>query len=285
MSVLPLTPWSSSASNWSVVPALMSSGMSSVAVVAAAGTSPTPTTVPSVFPYDDDDDMPPVDSPLFGFNAWYQKIHGYLSLVVCTFGIVSNVMNIVVLTRRSMISPTNYLLTALAIADLLIMVFYVPNAAYFYCLALPDMRFGHAYHWIVYLLFDTNFNITAHTSAMWLTVSLAVFRYVAVCHPTTRGSRWCSLHRARLTVAAVVVATVVFCVPNYTMLRIVPIETEEFPAARRNGYWFNENPMIASIVRRFYYWLFGVALKVRSLPNVINCIRGSGRLCVALCYR
>jgi hypothetical protein len=113
-----------------------------------------------------------IDSPLLGFNVWYQRVHGYLSLAVCAFGIISNAMNIAVLTRRSMISPTNYLLTALASADMAVMIFYLPYAAYFYCVAKPDPDYGHSRQWISYLLFNTNFNITAHTTTMWLTVSL-----------------------------------------------------------------------------------------------------------------
>ena len=65
------------------------------------------------------------ETPLMQFSAWYQQIHGYLSLAACTFGSTSNAMNIAVLTRRALISPTNLLLTALAVADLLTMVFYI----------------------------------------------------------------------------------------------------------------------------------------------------------------
>jgi len=200
--------------------------------------------------------MPPpygVDSPLLGFNTWYQQVHGYLSLAVCAFGIVSNAMNIAVLTRRSMISPTNHLLTALATADIGVMIFYVPYAAYFYCVAKPVPNYGHERGWIAYLLFNTNFNITAHTTTMWLTVSLAVFRYIAVCHPLY-GARWCNLHRARITVIAVVLATVVFCIPNYMMLYVYPYES--------GGYWFRDNEFMTTIVKSLYFWLFGVALKV-----------------------
>lgn len=203
-----------------------------------------------------------VQSPLLNFNAWYQKVHGYLSLAVCTFGIISNVMNIAVLTRRSMVSPTNYILTALASADIAVMLFYVPYAAYFYCIASPDPSYGHGYYWIVYLLFNTNFNITAHTATMWLTVSLAVFRYIAVCHPLF-APRWCNLRQARITVMSVVMATVLFCVPNYVMLHIVAFEESR-------GYWFEYQYFVTPIVKSLYLWLFGVALKVCRLPDLLH---------------
>ena len=81
-------------------------------------------------------------SALYRFGDFYQSIHGYLSLVVCAFGIVSNALNVLVLTRRSMSNATNCLLTALAVTDLLTMTAYVPYAGYFYCYAVPAPTYG-----------------------------------------------------------------------------------------------------------------------------------------------
>lgn len=93
---------------------------------------------------DDDYDMDTTTTLLNRFNLFYQDVHGYLSIVVCTFGICSNVINVVVLTRKSMITPTNCLLTAITVADLLTMTSYLPYSAYFYCYGVLDSRFGHA---------------------------------------------------------------------------------------------------------------------------------------------
>lgn len=44
-------------------------------------------------------------------NYEYRNIHGYLSLVVCVFGIIANVLNIIVLTRFvifSFVKPHNF---------------------------------------------------------------------------------------------------------------------------------------------------------------------------------
>jgi len=83
------------------------------------------------------------DTSLSRFNLWYQGIHGYLSLLVCSFGVLSNVINIIVLTRRSMATPTNFLLTAVAVTDVLKMTSYWPFAVYFYCYAVMDKSYNH----------------------------------------------------------------------------------------------------------------------------------------------
>lgn len=44
-------------------------------------------------------DMPYFGSSLHKFQQFYLPIHGYLSLSVCIFGIISNLINIIVLTR------------------------------------------------------------------------------------------------------------------------------------------------------------------------------------------
>jgi len=63
-----------------------------------------------------------------------QHYHGYLATVVCALGIVANALNIVVLTRRNMISATNCILTGLAVSDGLTMAAYLPFALRFYVL-------------------------------------------------------------------------------------------------------------------------------------------------------
>ena len=75
---------------------------------------------------------------LYEFQRWYARYHGYVSLLVCLYGIVTNVFNIIELTRKNMVSPTNLILTGLAITDLLTMISYVPFALNFYCIHGTD---------------------------------------------------------------------------------------------------------------------------------------------------
>ena len=61
------------------------------------------------------------------FSDWYGSIHGYTSLVVCLLGVALNFFNIIVLTRKHMISSTNAILTALAVSDFMAMIVYIPT--------------------------------------------------------------------------------------------------------------------------------------------------------------
>ena len=47
----------------------------------------------------------------------------------------------------------------------------------------------------MFVLIHNNFIITTHTASMWLTVVLALFRYVAVCRPHSVALQLASLSR------------------------------------------------------------------------------------------
>ena len=109
----------------------------------------------------------------------YKAVHGYFSLVVCIFGTVANVLNVAVLTRRDMAStPINRILTALAIADMLVMLEYVPYVCYAY-LVLPG-EINMPYDWAMFVLFHSHFTQVFHTISISLTLVLAVWRYIAI---------------------------------------------------------------------------------------------------------
>lgn len=109
----------------------------------------------------------------------YKAYHGYVALVVCVFGTVANILNIMVLTRKDMVvAPINRILTGLASADMLVMVEYIPFAIYVY-LVLPENRF-FPYGWAVFVLFHMHFSHVLHTISIGLTLTLAVWRYIAI---------------------------------------------------------------------------------------------------------
>lgn len=90
-------------------------------------------------------------------GAWYGGVHGYSSLVVCLFGCVMNLLNLVVLTRREMHNPTNAILTGLAFADLLNDLEYMPFALFMKVLARPGYP-PKTNPWALFVLAHSNFS-------------------------------------------------------------------------------------------------------------------------------
>ena len=69
------------------------------------------------------------------FQDSYLHIHGHLAMVVCIFGTLFNLANILVLTHRDMrTNPINMILSGIAVADCLVMVEYIPFTVHMYLL-------------------------------------------------------------------------------------------------------------------------------------------------------
>ena len=159
---------------------------------------------------------PPRYPGLQNFSEAYAEYHGYIAAVVCVWGIAANLANIVVLTRKHMISSTNTILMWLAVADLLTMISYFPVSIHFYIMKDAKLTFpaSRSVHWIRFMLFHINFTVVAHTVAIWLTIMLAMWRYLFICYPT-RGSVLCSMKNAQIVIALVYVLSAVICIPNF----------------------------------------------------------------------
>ena len=192
----------------------------------------------------------------------YSEIHGYVASVVCIFGVISNILNVIVLTRKHMISPANCILTALAVADFLTMLTYLVYAVYFYIATGPRIKFNHSIGWMYFILIHNYFIITSHNMALWFTITLAVFRYIFVCRSFT-PARHCHVNvkRVVMIIIAVGVTTILLCVPNYFSYKIVPLNMY---ILNMSGYWIvdsdfvDENPIFKVILM----WSFGVIMKI-----------------------
>lgn len=112
-------------------------------------------------------------------SNYAELYHPYFAIAVCIFGTIANILNIIVLTRKDMISvPINRILTALAITDMILMVEYIPFA-YYYHLDLPGKR-DFPFSGAVAILFHTHITQVLHTISICLTLTLAIWRYLAI---------------------------------------------------------------------------------------------------------
>nr|CAD7409301.1 unnamed protein product [Timema poppensis] len=199
----------------------------------------------------------------------YKQAHGYVSLVVCIFGTVANLLNVAVLTRKDMANaPINRILTWLAVADMLVMAEYVPFASYTY-LVLPErVDFHFPYSWAVFILFHVHFAQVLHTISICLTLALAVWRYIAIRFPQ-KSHIWCSEFRCRLAIVLSYTAPVLVCSPSYFVFQVretrivednkevLLYHVETSDVARENdGILFTAN-----------FWMYSVVVKL--LPCLV----------------
>ncbi|XP_074653302.1 FMRFamide receptor-like [Tubulanus polymorphus] len=145
------------------------------------------------------------------FYATAQFITGLVCYpIICFFGITGNVISILVISRGKLLNSTNVYLLALAVSDTIKLLADLCYFAVILTLRINSVngKIGYAY---LYPYAHYVFNTTACVTA-WLTVSVAIERYILVCHPA-HAKRLCTLSRARINTVIVYVSMSVLCIP------------------------------------------------------------------------
>ena len=118
-----------------------------------------------------------------------------------------------------MTSATNSILTGLAVSDMMVMLDYIPFAIHSYIRTDLSPEEMYSYNWAVFALFHAHFSVVCHSISTWLTVLLAIWRYISVRHPV-KARAWCSQRRAHCLILATYVAVIVCCIPVYSSFTI-----------------------------------------------------------------
>ncbi|NP_001280662.1 probable G-protein coupled receptor B0563.6 isoform X1 [Tribolium castaneum] len=198
-------------------------------------------------------------------QIYAKHVHPYLAIVVCLIGIITNITNVVVLTRKEMVcTPVNRILTSLATTDIFLMVDYIPYVYYHY-LVLPktlDFPFIGA----VYMLFHVHFTQTLHTTSICLTLLLAVWRYLALRYPNKKRIL-CSEFRCTLGISLSFILPVILSIPTYVTFTIRRREILEdnvtyilYHTDLRESFKYDR------LYLQGLFWVYGVFLKL--LPCV-----------------
>ncbi|XP_052819862.1 G-protein coupled receptor dmsr-1-like [Mya arenaria] len=203
------------------------------------------------------------------FENSYKPIHGYLAAIVCVFGVLANVLNIIVLTRKNMISSTNIILTGLAVSDGLTMAFYFPFALQMYVIhgisASPDRDTeANAKYTLTYAIAS----VILHSISIWLTVTLAVFRYVFIRFPRI-GAQYCNIQRAKTAVISVAIVVTIVCIPNsisyeFKSQSIEPPANSSNMTSHPSLWWIDVRNSTHSdvVLQKFNFWVQAVLVKL-----------------------
>lgn len=134
--------------------------------------------------------------------------------IVCLQGVAGNVLTFVVLLKTFARSPMFYVLRMLSISDglFLLSVFTAQTVVNMYphtgILATCFYYRGYVQYYV------WPWMMTTQMTTVWLTVLVSCERYVAICHPF-KAVYVCTVGKVRISVAAIVVVSVLFNVPRY----------------------------------------------------------------------
>uniref|UniRef100_A0A1I8ECV7 G_PROTEIN_RECEP_F1_2 domain-containing protein n=1 Tax=Wuchereria bancrofti TaxID=6293 RepID=A0A1I8ECV7_WUCBA len=115
----------------------------------------------------------------------YLPVHIFLYHFLCITGVFANVAIVVVLVRPAMRkNHFNAFLIAIALCDMTLM------ASYF---IFKQVEICHpwyfTYFWIVFTYFYAILSVFVHSSSLWLTVNMAVLRYLVLKRSATSTSK------------------------------------------------------------------------------------------------
>ncbi|XP_020818188.1 sex peptide receptor [Drosophila serrata] len=195
---------------------------------------------------------------IYNWLRAYNSIHGYVSLMICIFGTIANILNIMVLTRKEMAkTPINNILKWLAVADMFVMLEYIPYTSYQYIYMGPGEK-DLSYTWAVCLLIHMHFTQILHTISIGLTVTLAVWRYVAIRHPNGGCANFLLAH-SREAILLPFILSPILCLPTYFVFKVR--ETYDVdsvnPEAMYHVYFDQD-----SVLYRFNFWIHSVIIKL-----------------------
>ncbi|GMT15796.1 hypothetical protein PFISCL1PPCAC_7093, partial [Pristionchus fissidentatus] len=150
--------------------------------------------------------------------------------VIGLFGLFGNVSTALILSRPAMRNPNNLYLTALAVFDscLLLTAFFIYAMEY---IIEYTQHFDLYIAWLTYLRFAFALSHISQTGSVYITVTVSIERYFAVCHPRI-NKRYCSPGGAAQSILAVTAFAILFNITKFFEL-----EVSENPECPGGNYW------------------------------------------------
>ncbi|KAL4225888.1 hypothetical protein ACF0H5_013876 [Mactra antiquata] len=164
--------------------------------------------------------------------------------IFCTIGIVGSLLTVIVLSRKTMSTSTNSYLISLAIADLGFLLIISPKF-----LETKLQREAH-YQYLVVMTYAIIFMEMFLLASVWLTVMLAVERYIAICHPL-KAMVICTVERARIIIVSIFAFSILFHIPKFFNYKLIYFEdhciNKTVPSVQVTSLATNNEYRLASI--------------------------------------
>uniref|UniRef100_A0A914WJM3 G-protein coupled receptors family 1 profile domain-containing protein n=1 Tax=Plectus sambesii TaxID=2011161 RepID=A0A914WJM3_9BILA len=143
-------------------------------------------------------------------------LYGYVMPIIVAITVATNSFIVIVLSHKYLRTPTNYVLLAMAVTELLTGLSGVPWLLYYYTLQgyKTEEQMGLPAFWCATFPYMISILPSMfHTAAIWLTVYLAVQRYIYICMPKL-VRKHCTFRRTKQTIMFICLAAIWSYVPD-----------------------------------------------------------------------
>ena len=148
-------------------------------------------------------------------------INGYLSPVLIFVTLVTNIFVVIVLLRKHMRSPTNTILAGMALSDMFTGLFPLPVFINFFSLGKYAEWVDFNWCYVYYALGEWIPTIF-HTASIWLTMTLAIQRYIYICH-SFQARRFCTIRNVVIGTAVIYFIAILSQLSRFVENDIVPV--------------------------------------------------------------
>lgn len=210
--------------------------------------------------------------------------NGLLINVIGLLGLLGNVISMIILSRPQMRSSINYLLIGLARIDTVliitsILLFGLPGI-------YPYSECLFTYYYIVYphiTPFVFPLAMVTQTASVYLTLTVSLERFVAVCHPL-RARSLCTYGRARIYVVGIIIFSVMYNLPKLWEGSVEMHWSEEYNTTLYcpQQSSFRDNHLYQEIYIHWMYLICMYLLPFGSLAVLNACIYRQVRSSVVL---
>ncbi|KAL3077273.1 hypothetical protein niasHS_013262 [Heterodera schachtii] len=159
------------------------------------------------------------------FQQSYGQVHPYLAAVLCIVGTLMNAITVLVLTRPSMRSPVNVLLSAVAVCDIVVMSSYLVFVVHFLLTAASRCEpSDFSYGWALFMIFHAHASVIFHAASIWMTVSLAQIRVLTIRRATAGPSSPLVTERFTVLLAVLMLCAMTLVnLPNFLTFEIMEV--------------------------------------------------------------
>ncbi|XP_060086233.1 sex peptide receptor-like [Ylistrum balloti] len=147
---------------------------------------------------------------------------GYFSPVLIFITLVTNTLVVIVLLKKNMRSPTNTILAGMALSDMFTGLFPLPVFLYFF--GMDHYKEYIPYNWCYTYRFMSELIPTIfHTASIWLTMALAIQRYIYICH-SFQARKWCTITNVLYGTLAIYIIAILSQISRFFDSFYIPVE-------------------------------------------------------------
>ncbi|KAI6201764.1 G-PROTEIN-RECEP-F1-2 domain-containing protein [Aphelenchoides besseyi] len=142
-------------------------------------------------------------------------VYGHLFPVLVALVVLTNGLVVVIYSKKNMLSSTNIILKYMALADLCVGLVPLPWTTFYYSLRNYEHEGERVQKWWCYFYKQSMDAMPPifHSIAVWLTVLLAVQRFISIEYPL-RSREICSVKNVRIATAVITLVSVLCGLPK-----------------------------------------------------------------------